>query len=292
MNLPPSGGEGRPSSRAATWIAALDAACDAIAVALADLPPAERRRELSRGAGGDISVEVDLLAEQLIVDGLDAVAEQEGGFTVIAEERGEQVVGAGGPPLAVIDPIDGSLNAKRGMPAFSTSVAVADGPDMGDVWLGYVRDLGTGVTYVAERGRGAWTQAGPLRCAAADAPLELIAFEGASPERIARAAAGLAGEVDRLRVVGSLALSLCAVASGACDGMAGLTRARPVDTAAAQLIAQEAGAIVGMPGPEDVEGTSLDLAVRHPIVAARDPEVLEVVRAAVPAASGQRLHVD
>jgi len=49
---------------------------------------------------------------------------------------------------------------------------------------------------------------------------------------------------------------------------------------------------VGMPGPEDVEGTSLDLAVRHPIVAARDPEVLEVVRAAVPAASGQRLHVD
>ncbi len=274
-----------PSDRAAAWIAALDAASDAIAGLLAVLPPAERRREHGRGAGGDMTVEIDARAEEQVVAHLAPLAVREGGLTLIAEERGEESIGPGGPPLVVIDPIDGSLNAKRGMPAFATSVAVADGPAMGDVWLGYVRDFGTGVTYTAERGRGAWSGRAPLRCADADSPVELIALEGASPERIAAAVGGLVGKVDRIRVIGSLALSLCAVASGACDAMAGLATARPVDTAAAQLIALEAGAIVGMPRPEDVARTPLALRARHWIVAARDPAALQLVGAALPDAA-------
>ena len=57
--------------------------------------------------------------------------------------------------LVVIDPIDGSLNAKRGLPHFALSLAVADGPTMADVTFGFVQDFGPEEEWVAWRGQGA-----------------------------------------------------------------------------------------------------------------------------------------
>ena len=61
---------------------------------------------------------------------------------LVSEELGERTFGAGGPVRVVVDPIDGSVNAKRGIPFFSLSLAVADGPTMGDVTFGFVHDFG------------------------------------------------------------------------------------------------------------------------------------------------------
>ena len=55
----------------------------------------------------------------------------------------------------MIDPIDGSLNARRTLPSFALSVAVASGPSMADVELGYVWDFGAAEEFVAVRGGGA-----------------------------------------------------------------------------------------------------------------------------------------
>ena len=77
-------------------------------------------------------------------------------FTLVSEELGERVFGTGAPWRVVCDPIDGSLNAKRDIPFFSLSLAVADGAAMGDVVFGYVYDFGTGEEWTAERGRGAF----------------------------------------------------------------------------------------------------------------------------------------
>ena len=62
----------------------------------------------------------------------------------------------------MLDPIDGSINAKRGLPFFSLSVAVAEGGTMGDVVFGYVYDFGTGEEWTAERGGGATLNGAPL----------------------------------------------------------------------------------------------------------------------------------
>ncbi len=86
---------------------------------------------------------------------LDGVAGDGVGFTVVSEEAGERMYGSGGPWRVVIDPIDGSLNAKRGLPLYALSVAVADGPTMDDVVLGYVYDLGNGEEWIGRRGGGA-----------------------------------------------------------------------------------------------------------------------------------------
>src|SRR4029079_14572563 len=76
-------------------------------------------------------------------------------FTAVSEERG--VVSFGWDELfVVIDPIDGSLNAKRGLPHFALSVAVADGPTMADVFFGFVQDFGPREEWLAVRGEGAW----------------------------------------------------------------------------------------------------------------------------------------
>ena len=57
-------------------------------------------------------------------------------------------------PRLVLDPIDGSMNAKRGVPFFSVSLAVAEGPTMADVFFGYVFDFGTREEWTAQSRRG------------------------------------------------------------------------------------------------------------------------------------------
>jgi myo-inositol-1(or 4)-monophosphatase len=186
-------------------------------------------------------------------------------------------------PVVVLDPIDGSLNAKRGLPTFATSVALAAGPALADVTLGLVRDHGTGEDYVAERGVGAWLGGRPLAPIAPGERLELLLVEGASPEHVAPAAAAVDGRVRRLRALGSLAISLCAAAAGRADAMVGLGPARSVDIAAAQLVAREAGMLVGVPDEEDLSGFLLDLSTRGHLVAAWDAGTLALLRGVLPA---------
>ncbi len=149
----------------------------------------------------------------------------------------------------MIDPIDGSLNAKRGLPLYALSIAVADGPTMGDVVLGYVYDLGNGEEWIARRGGGATVDGAALGSSRPLARLQLVALEATRPEHLAPAAAALPGEVERVRVLGSLALALCHLADGRVDAVASLrpNGARSIDIAAAQLAVREAGAAVALP---------------------------------------------
>ena len=114
----------------------------------------------------------------------------------------------------VVDPIDGSVNAKRGIPFFSLSLAVAEGPTMGDVTFGYVYDFGAREEWVAERGRGARLNGRPLEGPPPKDPIEILSFEATTTAYIADRASSLLGVAERLRVMGSLALSLCHLAAG------------------------------------------------------------------------------
>jgi myo-inositol-1(or 4)-monophosphatase len=179
----------------------------------------------------------------------------------------------------VIDPIDGSLNAKRGIPAHALSIAVADGPTMADVVFGYVYDLGPGEEWTARRGDGARLNGRPLDRPAperrtGDGRLELVAIESSDPRYMAPAMDGLVEHVHRVRAIGSIAISMCQVALTRVDGMVTLWRTRAVDVAAAQLIVRESGGVVAFTAFEDPLGAPLDLEPHSPVVAARTPEAL------------------
>jgi myo-inositol-1(or 4)-monophosphatase len=228
----------------------------------------------TRGEGGDRTLEIDALAEDAVFAELAALHSQGARFRVVSEERGAVDFGGDGV-VVVVDPIDGSLNAKRGLPHHCVSIAVAEGPTMADVVFGFVQDFGPDEEWVAVRGQGAVLNGIPLdprvgeRRWASDGKLELVGFESADPRWVLQSAEGLVDVAHRLRAIGTIAAALCQVAAGRFDGMLTLKGCRAVDAAAAQLIVREAGGMVAFTAFEDPLAAPLDLLPHSPVVAAR-----------------------
>src|SRR5688572_7807943 len=82
-----------------------------------------------RGEGGDMALAIDRAAEDAVFEELERLAAP---VTAISEERGRVAIAGGGPVYVVIDPIDGSLNAKRALPMFGLSIAIASGATLAD----------------------------------------------------------------------------------------------------------------------------------------------------------------
>ena len=231
----------------------------------------EREPVLRRGQGGDDTTAVDQAAEDAVVERLLALGED---FVLVSEELGERAFGSGGALRVVVDPIDGSVNAKRGIPFFSFSLAVAEGPRMGDVFFGYVYDFGTGEEWTAERGKGAFLHGKPLGSATPKDRIEILSLEGTTASAIAERIPNVLGLVDRVRVMGSLALSLCQLADGRVDAVCSLKEARSVDIAAAQLLVRERGLAIELFEDPPFTSAPLDLVTRSRVAAAATPELV------------------
>jgi myo-inositol-1(or 4)-monophosphatase len=240
---------------------------------------AERTVYEGVGEGGDRTLEIDRLCEDVIFAELAALEAEGASFVAVSEERGEVEFGQGGEARVVIDPIDGSLNARRTIPSHSVSVAVAAGLSMADVVFGYVYDFGAGEEFVARRGEGATVNSLAARVAQGNGRLEVVGLESVEPQWSQAALEALVDKAYRLRVVGSIAITAAYVGAGRFDAMLSLRDCRSVDAAAAQLFAREAGAAVAF-GALPLEDAGLDLAARYPIAAARDPESLATMLAA------------
>jgi myo-inositol-1(or 4)-monophosphatase len=269
------------------WLGASRRSAAAIRAMLADRPTiAERVRETgTRGEGGDRTLLIDKAAEDVVFSELEALHDAGARFTAVSEERGVVDFGSDAT-LVVIDPIDGSTNAKRGLPHFALSIAVADGPTMADVWFAFVQDFGPDEEWVAWRGGGAQLDGVTLDPSLGerrtrDGKLEVLGVESADPRWVVQSADALAETAHRLRAIGAIAVSLCQVAAARFDAMASLKRCRAVDAAAAQLIVREAGGLVAFIAYDDPLAAPLDLEPRSPVIAARTPEGLAAV-AAVP----------
>jgi myo-inositol-1(or 4)-monophosphatase len=230
---------------------------------------AERSVGTGQGAGGDFTLVIDEVAEDAVFAELEALAATGAEFYAISEERGEVEFGSRAVKI-VVDPIDGSLNAKRVAQSWSLSVAVAVGETMEDVVFGYVYDFGSNEEWIAVKGEGATVDGRVLDPGEAGNELEVVGLESTKPVFLTPALLGaFDGNVQRIRSIGSIALTLCQVAAARYDGMLSLRACRSVDAAAAQLIAREAGATVVF-GDDDELIAPLDLAPYKPVAAGRD----------------------
>ena len=239
----------------------------------------ERARETgTRGSGGDRTLVIDESAEAVVLAELDAIQAEGNRFTAFSEERGEIDYGESSVRV-IIDPIDGSLNAKRGLPHHALSIAVAAGDTMADVEFAFVHDFGPREEWWARRGEGAWLGGKRLDPSLSerrgyDGRLEVLGIESADPRWVSESIGGLRESAYRLRALGTIASSLCQVAAARLDGMVSLRRARGVDSAAGQLIVREAGGVVSFPNYANPLGAPLDAAPTSPVVAARSLETL------------------
>jgi len=285
VSEPGTRGDAVEASRAAgpsdeEWLQAFRRAAEAQREIFASHEGIEARTEYEGvGEGGDRTLVIDRLCEDAIFAELERLHDAGHEFTVISEERGTVSFGSPGAPLRVVsDPIDGSLNARRTIPCHSVSIAVADGDSMADVRLGYVYEFGAAEEFVASSGGGATLNGRPISVPPGDL-LEIVALEATKPERVLAASESLSGHAYRLRSPGSIAVSLCYVASGRFDGMISTRNCRSVDAAAGQLIAREAGGQIEFAGLELGEA-SLELSARYDIAAARTPADLSTLREA------------
>ncbi len=178
------------------------------------------------------------------------------GLAVLSEESGATGTSSSGL-LAVIDPVDGSTNAHRGIPYYATSICVLDdeGPR-----VGLVVNQATGTRYAGVRGQGAERDGVPVATSGcedlADAVVGISGFPGRHP--------GWA----QFRALGAASLECCAVAEGVLDAylVAGRSTLYGWDYLAGLLICAEAGAAAA-----ERDGASLavrDAAARRPVVGA------------------------
>jgi myo-inositol-1(or 4)-monophosphatase len=233
---------------------------------------AEREPVLGLGGGGDETTAIDHAAEEAVVARLAATGES---FVLVSEELGERNFGEGGPRRVVVDPIDGSVNAKRGIPFFSFSLAVSEGPSMDDVVFAYVYDFGSSEEWTAEHGRSACLDGKSLGAQRPKESIELLSFEGTTTPAIADRIVGVVGLAGRVRVMGSLALSLCHLAAGRVDAVCSLKPARSVDIAAAQLLVRERGLAIELFDDPPFGAAPLDLVQRSRVAAAATAALVE-----------------
>jgi myo-inositol-1(or 4)-monophosphatase len=272
------------------WLGACRRAAEGLRAVLREHPTSTQRvvETGERGEGGDLTLVIDAAAEDAVFSELERLHDDGARFTAVSEERG--FVDFGDPDaLVVIDPIDGSMNAKRGLTHHALSVAVADGPTMADVLFGYVYDLGPGEEWRAVRGGGAFLNDALLdhpmpERRRRDGKLELVAIESANPRWLAGSSDALVNVTGRVRAMGSIAISLCQVAATRVDGMATLWNCRAVDAAAGQLVVRESGGMVAFTAMDDPLGAPLDLEPRSPVVASRTEAALAEL-ATLPAAN-------
>jgi myo-inositol-1(or 4)-monophosphatase len=263
------------------WLDVCREAVGDIKAVLAELPTRfEREPVLRTGGGGDDTTAIDAAAETAVVHRLERLDED---FTLVSEELGERTFGTGVPWRVVCDPIDGSLNAKRDIPFFSLSLAVADGPTMGDIAFGYVYDFGSGEEWTAERGRGAFLNGKALGDVKPKDEIEILSFEATTTAEVAERAAQMVGSAYRLRIMGSLAISLCHLAAGRVDAVCSLKPARSVDIAAGQLLVRECGLAIDLFEAPPFEGAPLDLVGRSRVVAAGTESLCRTLEAALTA---------
>jgi len=206
------------------------------------------------GADGTPTKLIDIVAEEKVVEVLEDAQRP---VTLISEEIGEFKIGNGpSEAVFVVDPLDGTRNALKKIPAYGISIAVADPSGIsrsvtdpnkltiGDVEIGFVKNFATGDIYNAQKGMGAYLNGNKIQ------PSQKTDVSGSSiGAYIYRAEMSkidrLCKTVRSMRILGSVAIELCYVADGTYDAFLDVRgNLRIVDIAAAKLIVEESNGVV------------------------------------------------
>ena len=207
--------------------------------------------EGKKGAGGDISTRIDLIAERTIID---TITKRDIEFHLVSEEIGDKYFGDEDNyekcnDYIIVDPVDGSLNANRGIPYCCISVAHANGPNTTNIIEGVIMNLYTKDMYWAVREEGAFLNNKPISVSKLnniDRAVMGVALNDDEPlSTTFQRYQPLINMVYKVRVMGSEALELCNVADGSFDIFMDVRGdVRIVDIAASIIIVQEAGGLV------------------------------------------------
>lgn len=253
------------------------------------------RQPLSQGAGGDITAKIDQIAEEIIIQELEKVGKP---FVMISEEIGiykwdgskrtpvellnETTISELPACYIILDPVDGSSNAIRGIPFSCVSIAVASQPRISQIEIGVLVSLQTGDVYMAEKGKGSFLNGVKLHCSkVSDISQAFMGTDLDSSEKCKELVVeneNLFRAVSKRRILGSCALELGFIAAGNMDlyfDVRGVLRI--VDFAAGYLILSEAGGFLLGADGEPLNDEIFSLKNRYTLIAGT-PGLLPIMK--------------
>lgn len=203
----------------------------------------ESAGDFGRGAGGDISRKIDIVAEKTVLDYLKKISFP---CVVLGEECGRVEVSENPEGFIIMDAVDGSTNAVRGIPFSCCSLAFATGGTLSSVTDAVIIDLYNGDLYSASKGQGAFMN-GKKITVHKEKPLYFVVgldLSGISSDSLQRLSP-IISESNHIRHFGAVALELAIFARGLVDLFVDIRgKLRITDVAAGYLIASEAGGII------------------------------------------------
>lgn len=203
----------------------------------------ESAGDFGRGAGGDISRRIDIVAEKTVLDYLKEVNFP---CIVLGEECGRVELSKNPEGFLIMDAVDGSTNAVRGIPFSCCSLAFATKDKLSSVTDAVIIDLYTGDMYSASRGKGSFLN-GKKITVHKEKPLYFVVgvdLSGISPSLLQKLSPIISAS-NHIRHFGAVALELAIFASGRVDLFVDLReKLRITDVAAGYLIALEAGGVI------------------------------------------------
>lgn len=230
--------------------------------------------DFGRGAGGDISKKIDIVAETAVLDYLQEVQFP---CVVLGEECGRIQLADESAGYIIMDAIDGTANAVRGFPFYCSSLAFATGNSLSSIRAGVVCNLYNGQTYWASSGDGAFLDGRPIWAGRGESGYSIIGVNvsGATTEQLEQLQPLLDG--SHVRHMGANALEMAVFASGLMDAFVDLRcKIRIQDIAAGYILVHESGGLL-LDAEMNVLDADLGYDTRVSFIAAADQDMANTV---------------
>jgi len=232
----------------------------------------ESGRRIGVGFGGDFTRFIDQTAEKTVIHYLEQKSLP---CILVGEEGGVQKIGKNPKDYLIVDAVDGTTNAVRGINFSSASLAVATADSLKDVEAAVVINLFSSELYAARRGEGAQRDGEKI------APSKTLTLKesivsidvSSTPERLGMVIP-LMKAARRMRSLGAASLEICHVASGVLDAYVDVRgKIRTLDFAAAMLILRESGGFFSLLNADEEWKIPLTRLKRFSIIAAANEKL-------------------
>ncbi len=231
--------------------------------------------DFGRGAGGDISRNIDIIAEKTVLDYLKEINFE---CIVLGEECGRVEISKNPKGYIIMDAIDGSANSVRGVPFFCSSLAFATENKLSSITDGVITNLSSGEMYWASKNKGAFLNESKIQVHNKEPIYKIVGINtsGASPE-LMKKLHPIFEQHNHTRHFGANALEMAMFARGLMDIFIDLrNKIRIQDIAAGYLIVKEAGGILLNDKFETLDA-DLSYETRISFIAAANQKILDDV---------------
>jgi myo-inositol-1(or 4)-monophosphatase len=232
-----------------------------------------------RGAGGDISRKIDVVAEKTVLDYLKKINFE---CTVLGEECGQVKLSNNPKGFLIMDAIDGSANAVRGVPFFCCSLAFATENKLSSITDAVVTNLSNGDLYWATEGKGAFLNDVKIHVHDNKPVYRIVGINtsGATP-KLMKKLHRVFEQHNHTRHFGANALEMAFFAQGLMDIFIDLRdKIRIQDIAAGYFLIKEAGGLVLDAKLKPLD-SDLSYDTRLSFIAAANQEILDDIMSQV-----------